>query len=102
VIATNPVAVEQVASGEGGLDAQELFDQATAGLPSEPSMLAYLDLGGLIALGESAGLSEDPAYATFAREIRLLRALGVGIESSPEELSTQARLIVGEEGSPTE
>jgi hypothetical protein len=102
VIATNPAAVEQLASGEGGLDDQELFDLATGGLPSELSMLAYLDLGGLIALGESAGLSEDPAYATFAREIRRLRALGVGIESSPEELSTQARLIVGEEGEPTE
>jgi hypothetical protein len=102
VIATNPAAVEQLAGGEGGLDSQELFDQATAGLPSKLSMLAYLDLEGLIALGESAGLSEDPAYAIFAREIRRLRALGVGIESSPEELSTQARLIVGEEGGPTE
>ena len=63
VVATDPAAVEQLASGEGGLDGEELFDRATDGLPGELSMLGYLDLGGLIALGESAGLGEDPAYA---------------------------------------
>ena len=32
VIATDPAAVEQLASGEGGLDEEELFDRATDGL----------------------------------------------------------------------
>jgi hypothetical protein len=63
-------------------------------------MLGYLDLGGLIALGERAGLSEDPAYATFASEIQKLRAFGLAIRSSPEELSTDASLIVGGGDSP--
>ncbi|MEK6326041.1 MAG: DUF3352 domain-containing protein [Actinomycetota bacterium] len=100
VAATNPAAVEQLASGEGGLDEEELFDRATDGLPSELSLLGYLDLGGLIALGERAGLSEDPAYVTFASEIQRLEALGLAVQSSPDELSTDARLIVGAGNSP--
>jgi len=99
VIATDPAAVKQLASGEGGLDEGELYDAATDGLGGDRSVLGYLDLGGLIALGESAGLADDPAYATFASEIHKLRALGLAIESSPEELSTDARLIVGADAS---
>lgn len=95
VIATDPAAVKQLASDEGGLGGEELFNRATDGLGGDLSVLGYLDLGGLIALGESAGLGEDPAYVTFASEIQALRALGVAIRSSPEELSTDARLIVG-------
>ncbi len=100
VAATDFAAVEQLASGEGGLDEEELFDRATDGLPSDLSLLGYLDLGGLIALGERAGLSEDPAYVTFASEIQRLEALGLAVQSSPDELSTDARLIVGAGSSP--
>ncbi len=100
VAATDSAAVEQLASGEGGLDEEELFDRATDGLPSDLSLLGYLDLGGLIALGERAGLSEDPAYVTFASEIQRLEALGLAVQSSPDELSTDARLIVGAGSSP--
>ena len=96
VIATDPAAVEQLASGDGGLDGEELFDRATDGFPSEVSMLGYLNLEGLVELGESAGLSEDPAYLSFASEIQQLQALGLAVQSSPDELSTDARLIVGE------
>jgi hypothetical protein len=96
VIATDPAGVERVASGEGGLDATDLFDQATDGFPGDPSVLGYLNLGGLIALGEQAGLAEDPAYVTFAPEIRKLEALGLAVQSNPDELSTDARLIIGQ------
>jgi hypothetical protein len=95
VVATDPAAVEQLASGEGGLDSEELFDRATEGLPGEVSVLGYLNLGGLIGLAEGAGLSEDPAYLSFASEIQKLEALGLAVQSSPEELSTEARLLVG-------
>jgi hypothetical protein len=63
-------------------------------------VLAYLDLGGLVSLAENAGLGEDPAYATFAQDLRRLEALGVAIESTPETLSTDARVLVsaGEPG----
>jgi hypothetical protein len=95
VVATDPAAVEQLASGEGGLDSQQLFDRATEGLPGEVSMLGYLNLGGLIGLAEGAGLSEDPAYLSFASEIQKLEALGLAVRSSRDELSTEARLIIG-------
>jgi hypothetical protein len=103
VVATDPAAVKQLASGEGGLDGEELFDRATEGFPGEVSMLGYLNLEGLIALGENAGLGEDPAYVSFASEIHKLRALGLAIQSSGEELSTDARLIIeGGDGSASE
>ena len=70
-------------SGEGGLAAEELFDRATDGFPGELSVLGYLNLGGLITLAESAGLGEDPAYATFASDIQRLQALGVGDPVEP-------------------
>jgi hypothetical protein len=95
-IASRPIGVEQLAAGEGGLDGAGLFDQATAGLPERVSLLGYLNLEGLIALGEQAGLAEDPAYATFAADIRKLKALGLAVQSSPDELATDLRLVIGE------
>ena len=68
----------------------------TGRFPGEPSVLAYANLGGLISLAESAGLGEDPAYATFAQDLRRLEALGVAVESTPEMLSTDARLLVAQ------
>jgi len=96
VIATNPTGVEQIARGKGGLRSADLFDEATRDLPSDVSLFGYLNLEGLVALGEAAGLAEDPAYATFAPEVRSLQALGLTVQSDPHELATDVRLIVGE------
>jgi Protein of unknown function (DUF3352) len=96
VVATDPAGVQRLVAGESGLDDADLFDRATEGLPDVVSLLGYLNLGGLIALGERAGLAEDPAYATFAPEIRAAEALGLAIRSSPQELWTDIRLIVGQ------
>jgi Protein of unknown function (DUF3352) len=98
VVATDRAAVDQVVSGDGGLDEADRFQAATDGLPGEPSMLGYLDLSGLTALGEQAGLAEDPAYATFASDIANLEALGLTVQSSSQELSTDVRLVVGSDG----
>ena len=95
VIATDPDGVAAVSTGDSGLADAALFGQATGELPDEVSVLGYLNLDGLIALGESAGLASDPAYATFAPEIQRLEALGVGVESTPSELSTDAHLVIG-------
>ena len=95
VVASDPAGVDQVVRGKGGLDAEDLYGRATDGFPGDLSMLAYLNLGGLVALAESSGLAENPAYATFASEVHKLQALGLAIRSSPEELSTDARLAVG-------
>jgi uncharacterized protein DUF3352 len=95
VIATDPAGVEQIVARESTLDGTDLFREATHQLPGAASALGYLNLDGLISLGERAGLAQDPAYATFAPEIRKLQALGVAVQSSSDELATDLRLIVG-------
>jgi Protein of unknown function (DUF3352) len=97
VVATSPTAVERVAEGEGGLDQDERYQRATEGLADELSLVAYLSVSRLLELAELAGLAEDPAYVTFADDLHQLEALGVGVEASPEELATDARLVIGEE-----
>jgi len=97
VIATDPAGVRALSPGGPGLDDADPFREATAGLPSEVSTLGYLDLGGLIAIAERAGLAGDPAYETFAPEIRRLRALGLSVQASSHELSTDIRLVVADD-----
>ncbi len=93
-IATNPAGIAGLAGGEGGLDDSDLYRRATAGFGGQPSLLAFLDLGGLVQLGELSGLAEDPAYATFAADFRSLDALGLEISDSGDVLSTDARLLL--------
>ncbi len=64
-----------------------MFDAATEDFDDEPSLLAYLDLAGLVELGEREGLAEDPAYALFATEIRRLLAAGLSVASDPPRSS---------------
>jgi len=99
LIATDPAAVEQLAGKSGGLDEADAFKEATSGLPHSVSLLSYLNLDGLVTLGEQAGLAQDPAYETFAPEIRKLRSLTLTVQQSPAELATDVRLIVSQQGS---
>jgi Protein of unknown function (DUF3352) len=94
LIATDPAAVKQLAGDQPPLAGDGPFKEATEGLPTSVSLLAYLNLGGLITLGEQAGLAQDPAYQTFAPEIRKLQALGLSVQESPTQLATDVRLIV--------
>ena len=95
-IATDPAGIEQLVAGDGGLDESELYLRATEDFADEVSLLAFLDLAGLVGLGERLGLAEDPVYATFAGEFRRLQALGLAVTSDSELLSTDARLLVSE------
>ena len=95
-IATDPAGIEQLVAGDGGLDESELYQRATEDFADEVSLLAFLDLAGLVGLGERLGLAEDPVYATFAGEFRRLEALGLAVTSDSELLSTDARLLVSE------
>ena len=96
VVATDPAGIRQAVAGQGGLDGTDSYGAATDGLGGDRSVLAYLNLGGLVTLAEQAGLAEDPAYVTFAQEIRRLEAVGLAVRSSSDELATDARLIIGE------
>jgi hypothetical protein len=99
-IATDPAGVSDLINGAGGLGDAELYQDATAGFPDEVSLIAFLDLDRLVAIGEKAGLAEDPLYATFAGDIRRLDGLGVAVSTDNDVLATDARLLVGDEGSP--
>jgi hypothetical protein len=95
-VATNPAAIADLAGGDGGLDEDSTYQQATAGFGDKPSLLAYLDLAGLVEVGERSGLAEDPAYATFAGDFRSLDALGLEISNADGVLATDARLLLRE------
>lgn len=95
-VATQPEGVAQVIRGEGGLADDDRFDRATEDFPDEVSLEAYLNLGGLIGLGEREGLAEDPAYAAFAQEIRRLEALGLAVDAEPDSIATDARLVLAQ------
>lgn len=98
LVATDPAAVQQLAGEAGGLDQDAVFKEATDGLTSSVSLLAYLNVSGLLTLGEQAGLAQDPAYAAFAPELHNLAALGVAVRQSSTELATDVRLIVSPQG----
>jgi Protein of unknown function (DUF3352) len=93
-VATSPDGIARLASGDGGLDGTERFEQATEGLSDEPSLFGYFNLAELVAVGERLGLAEDPVYATFALEFRALESLGLAISTAEDALDTDARLTV--------
>jgi hypothetical protein len=99
LIATDPVAVKQLTGEQGGLGDDDAFKEATDGLPDSVSLLSYFNLDGLITLAEQGGLAQDPAYETFAPEIRKLRSLALAVQQSPTELATDVRLIVSRQAS---
>jgi hypothetical protein len=93
VVATNPAGIAAVA--HGGLSSTPAYGEATAGMGGSVSLLTYLDLGGLIALGERAGLASDPAYATFAPDFHQLQAFALSVTRTPQQLATDGRLVLG-------
>jgi Protein of unknown function (DUF3352) len=96
VLATNPAGIGAVLQPvAGGLAASDSFGSATSGLGSGQSLLAYLNLRGLVAVGERAGLTANPGYAALAGELHRLEALGVSVASAPDRLATSVRLLVG-------
>jgi len=100
LVATDPAAVKQLTEDVGGLDEDEAFRETTAGLTDSVSVLAYLNLSGLLTIGEQAGLAEDPAYATFAPEFRKLIAMAVAVRQDSTEIGTDLRLIVSPQAPP--
>jgi hypothetical protein len=94
IIATDPLGVERLLDGDGDLDQSELFERATEGFAETVSLLAFLDLRGLILAAEQLGLGADPVYGILAPEIRALRTVGLAVRFDDEQLATDARLIV--------
>ena len=70
-----------------GLPGSERFDAVLGDRPSELSALVFLDLDQLLALGEQAGLAEDPRYLAVRDDLQKLRAAGA-VLSREEEFTT--------------
>jgi hypothetical protein len=103
IIATDPLGVERLLDGDGSLDDAALFERATEGFPETISLLAFLDVRGLILAAEQLGLGADPVYGILAPEIRALRTASLAVSLEDEQLATDARLVVeppGEEEIP--
>jgi hypothetical protein len=95
-IATDPLGVAGLIDGNGGLDQQALYEDATDDFPDQVSLQAYFNLERLVSIGEQAGLAEDPLYATFAGDFRRLDALALAVSDEDDVLSTDARLLIGD------
>ncbi len=96
VAATKPLGVAQARAGGDGLAESPDFLGVTEGMPSEVSMIAYLDLRDLLALGEQAGLAADPAYARIAPDLRTLQAAAVAVDDSSDIVRTDINLTLGD------
>lgn len=70
-----------------GLPGTDTFDEVLGSRPSDPSALLFLDLDQLLALGEQAGLAEDPSYLAVRDDLQKLRAAGA-VLSREEEFTT--------------
>lgn len=98
VIANDPASVEEVQGDGERLADSASFREATEPLPGEPSLLAYLDIAGLLGYAERAGLAEDPAYAAVAGDLAQLETLGLAVTVREGRLDTDAALVIAPEG----
>jgi len=94
LLAGNPPALSRLVHPRGSLASGPAFRSALSGLARRPAFEAYLDLGGLVPLFETAGLAENPAYASFAPEARRLEALGAALKPSRKALDARVRLTI--------
>ncbi|HEX6115872.1 MAG TPA: DUF3352 domain-containing protein, partial [Solirubrobacterales bacterium] len=95
VVATDPRGIAQVANAKDESLADTVaYEDATEGLPEEPSLLAYFNVADLLALAEREGLGEDPAYAFFAADARRLTSLALAVEQGETTLDTTVRIPV--------
>ena len=95
VIATDSLGIEQARSLDSGLGDAAKYQDVTDGFPDSVSLLAYLDLTGLLNLGEQAGLATDPTYTTYAPDLRSLTAAALAVDGGDDHIDTDLRIAVG-------
>jgi hypothetical protein len=94
VIANEEAAIEEVAEGDDPLADSDRYRDTVDDLPDEPALIAYLDVRGLLAFAERAGLAEDPAYTAFAPDLRRLGSVGLAVTRDDDRLAVDASLLV--------
>jgi hypothetical protein len=86
VISTSLDGIRQIRRAEG-LAENDAFEDVLGDRPDESSALLFVDLDQLLALGEQAGLAEDPRYLAVRDDLQKLRAAGA-VLSREEKYST--------------
>lgn len=95
VIADDTVPVERLdGDPDQGLAASEAYESATDGLAEEPSLIAYLDLTGLVATAEQLGAGSEGPFATFAEDLRRLQTFALTVGTADDVLSSDALLRI--------
>ena len=89
VVSTSLAGIRQIRRAEG-LSENDAFEEVLGDRPDESSALLFVDLDQLLALGEQAGLAEDPRYLAVRDDLQKLRAAGAVL--SREETYSTAEL----------
>jgi hypothetical protein len=75
VVSTSLAGIAAVRRADG-LPGSDRFEAVLGDRPDAPAALVFLDLDQLLALGEQAGLAEDPRYLAVRDDLQKLRAAG--------------------------
>ncbi len=95
VIANDTAPVERLdGDPDAGLAGSEAYGSAIDGLAESPSLIAYLDLAGLVATAERLGAGGEGPFATFAEDLRRLQTFGITIGTEEDTLTSDALLRI--------
>jgi len=95
VIADDTAPIERLdGDPDTGLAGTEQYGAATEGLAQEPSLIAYLDLGGLVAAAERLGAAAEGPFSAFAEDLRRLQTFAITIGTEEDVLSGDALLRI--------
>lgn len=95
VIANDTAPVERLdGDPDAGLAGSEAYASAIDGLSQSPSLIAYLDLAGLVATAERLGAGGEGPFATFAEDLRRLQTFGITIGTEGDILASDAFLRI--------
>ena len=95
VIADDTAPIERLdGDADSGLAGAEAYEPAIEGLAEEPSLIAYLDLNGLVAVAERLGAGAEGPFVAFAEDLRALQTFAITVATSDDVLSSDARLRI--------
>ena len=95
VVADDTAPIERLdGSSDSGLAGAEGYESAVDGLSDEPSLIAYLDLSGLVAAAERLGAGAEGPFTTFAEDLRSLQTFAITVETEEDVLSGDAQLRI--------
>lgn len=95
VVADDLAPIERLDSdSDSGLAGAEGYESAIEGLSEDPSLIAYLDLSGLVATAERLGAGAEGPFVAFAEDLRRLQTFAITVGTEEDVLSSDARLRI--------